>query len=488
MKKAVAILLSVLMLLTFAAFTFASDEQITADIVGYSDARVEKKDLTNIPSITEFISNPETELTEFKISKPMELKAMGAASSTFGGKTIYLANDLDMSEIKNFHPIGGAASEGSTTPFRGTFDGQGYEIKNLTIDGAGLQNVGLFGNVQRATIKNVILGEGCSVIDNTDTVKGNRVGGIVAAITGDKGKSTTIDNCWNKATVEGDKFVGGIVGFVYVTGDGAWTEEGTKVPSGTAAANAKETTHYIKNCTNTGAITATGRDAGGIAGLSQVGFEVTNCRNAGTITSVGEKASRGSGGIIGRVSGVEATITGCINNGAVNPGKDSGGGILGCAGITGIKISNCKNFGAITASTSEGSVTGAIFGIEKEDNSSFVTEEENSGTTSAAEDPSLEIALKADTLIEGVPTENPGENTEDTSNSTGTTENTAPATEKPSESSGTSHSTTAEANENTTEGTENESGCKSSAGVGIAVIGIVTASAAIFGKRRKNRE
>ena len=82
------------------------------------------------------------------------------------GKTYKLANQINL-ENKYFTPIGTAIH-----PFKGTFDGNGYIIKNLTIDGgvsiAGKQYLntitmnnitdtyaGLFGFVQDASIRNV---------------------------------------------------------------------------------------------------------------------------------------------------------------------------------------------------------------------------------------------------------------------------------------------------------------------------------------------
>lgn len=111
---------------------------VTKDIVGYSDARVVGVDLTNVPSISDY----STDGTEFKISSSEELKAFIkgntiAARSGYEGKTIYLANDIDMQEQRM---IVTDLSGSDTYPFKGTFDGQGYEIKNLNITGVDASN------------------------------------------------------------------------------------------------------------------------------------------------------------------------------------------------------------------------------------------------------------------------------------------------------------------------------------------------------------
>lgn len=495
MKKVVALTLAAVLLFCLAIPVFADEsEQITADIVGYSDARVEKKDLTNVPGFAEFANATDDQKAEFaknhaefKISTPQELRAFGATAATFASLTIYLANDIDMDGFL-YEPMGGAHAEGSTTPFRGTFDGQGYEIKNLTIEVSAAQHVALIANAQGATIKNVIIGEGCTVSGTT-----NRVGAIVAAVTGEGGEDiTTIDNCWNKADVTstGGSFVGGIVGYVYVTGKDAWTKDGKKATQDDVNGFVQTAKCIVKNCTNTGAITAkgTGRDVGGIIGGTQINMEITNCRNAGTITGVGTNAAKGVGGIIGRIASqaTEKTsvITGCINNGTVNPGKTAAGGILGCAGFSGTTIKDCKNFGEIKASETATAVTNGIWGAEKEGNLTNVTGENNHGTVAAAEDSTLELALKADTLIVGTPAQSGNNNNNNDNNNNNSNNN--------DQNQGTNagdnnqpQKTDAPATNETSGNNGEKSGCASSLSAGLALIGCLTLAGGMLLRKKK---
>ena len=89
--------------------------------------------------------------------------------------TFKLANDIDLSGVENFTPIG----SDSKHYFFGTFDGNGKTISNLKI--VGENNVGLFG-CNSGNIKNVNL---------TDAnITGEEfVGGLVGA-SGDR-----IENC-----------------------------------------------------------------------------------------------------------------------------------------------------------------------------------------------------------------------------------------------------------------------------------------------------
>ena len=480
MKKAVALTLAAVLLFCFAIPAFADgSEQITANIVGYSDARVEKKDLTDVPGIATYFNASEEEKksfaenhAEFKISTPRELAAFGNAGASYSSLTVYLANDIDMSGV-SYKPMGGGAGEGSTTPFRGTFDGQGYEISNLVIESTGQQHVGLIANLQEGTVKNVILGEGCAISGST-----NRVGGIVGGITGEGG-TTTIDNCWNKATVSstGGSFVGGIVGFVFVVGVKAWKKDGKQATQADVDEFVKTAKCVIKNCTNTGAVSTSGsgRDVGGIVGGTQISMEISNCRNAGAITGVGSDATKGVGGIIGRIAGAStvpaSAVTGCINNGAVDPGKTAAGGILGCAAVAGITIKDCKNFGAITASATETAVTNGIWGAEKADKNTNVTGENNQGTVAAAEDPTLELALKADTLIKGTPAQGGDDNDNkdhngDNNKGDETNDNTVTTNGDNHQSQPTEAVTTPE-----TSADPEKKGCASSLSAGLALIG-----------------
>lgn len=83
---------------------------------------------------------------------------------TFAGKTVKLISDINLSGIA-FTPIGTSKA----ISFQGTFDGNGYSIKNATIHAYTLETTstvyggGLFGNINNATIKNLTIGKCQSV-------------------------------------------------------------------------------------------------------------------------------------------------------------------------------------------------------------------------------------------------------------------------------------------------------------------------------------
>ena len=127
--------------------------------------------------------------TEFALSSAEQIAGLAAlvdGGNTFQGKTIKLDGDLDLfmmganGEPVTFDPIGDKVA------FEGTFDGQGHTVANLYQSGWALGyewgsygSIGLFGEVNGATIKNV-------TISGAETfVEGGDVGGIVGSATGD---------------------------------------------------------------------------------------------------------------------------------------------------------------------------------------------------------------------------------------------------------------------------------------------------------------
>ena len=189
------------------------------------------------------------------------------SGETYEGKYFKQTADIDLNNETNWTPIGTVTNDGKDArPFKGTFDGDGYKITKLKVTGNS-DNAGLFGNVWGATIQN------CNV---TGEIEGNNfVGGIV----GSTGKNTKILNCSFQGDVKGNECVGGIAGW----GVGK-----------------------IKNCYALADVTAASAGAGGIAGKAY-GVTIENCYYSGRVS-----ASRFAGGIAGYVSGAK-TIRNCVS-------------------------------------------------------------------------------------------------------------------------------------------------------------------------------
>lgn len=214
--------------------------------------------------------------------------------------------------------------------FSGVFDGNGHTI-TVSIH-SGYKDVGLFGRIENATIRELkVAGSLSSLGDLTDGGSGALVG---------YAKNSTITDCHNSADIDcAYKCNGGICGY----------SEGST----------------IQYCTNSGDVRAL-RDnqdrTGGICGLNY-GGTITNCSNSGHITG-----DDGVGGIVGEIysltplrSAQEAQVAYCYNEGGV-VGNEYVAGIVGEADED--IIGACYNVGPIRGGSEEGPAVG-IAGGEK---------------------------------------------------------------------------------------------------------------------------
>ena len=239
-----------------------------------------------------------------RISSPSDLTAFATSvngGSTFGGETVFL--DADITLTGGFEPIGKTLDKS----FKGTFDGQGHIITGLIVASTG-QYAGLFGYSEGMVVKNVVLGNGCSIKDSYDT--GDVFMGAILGECNSNGRCD-IENTVSMATVTFDQttngtlYIGGIVGWFY-----SW---------------ASNYDSSIKNCANYGSVVKTGTSKssyiGGIVGRSEnpnsdTFKHITNCLNYGTITHSGEATEwLYMGGIAG---GTKFTkIENCLSAGIV---------------------------------------------------------------------------------------------------------------------------------------------------------------------------
>ncbi|MCC5877284.1 MAG: hypothetical protein JJU11_13765 [Candidatus Sumerlaeia bacterium] len=107
-----------------------------------------------------------------------------------------LENDIDAGSVSNFHPIGT-----DSTPFVGTFDGQGHIIRNLSIDFPTSDSIGLFGYI-----------DGGAEIRNLGVLDANVIGQDMVGILVGTNSFSTVDACYTSGFVTGGESVGGVVG------------------------------------------------------------------------------------------------------------------------------------------------------------------------------------------------------------------------------------------------------------------------------------
>lgn len=222
------------------------------------------------------------------------LYLVNSGASNFAGKTVLLANDIDLG-AHEWVPIGRADS----TVFKGTFDGQGHTISNLHIK-KHASSIGFFGTLQgtnssKCVVKNV-------TFNNVDVVATDEVDCGAGAVAG--ASSTNVEirdvNVTGKINIVTGRYAGGIVGnycyasFYNCTVDGQNDESFESVIgcfvdeleffgsqtnySGGIVGLLGEGKLVIDNClVQNITIRAAGMGAGGIAGVMQSGgVSITN--------------------------------------------------------------------------------------------------------------------------------------------------------------------------------------------------------------------
>jgi len=233
-----------------------------------------------------------------------------------------LMNDLDSTTLgyaelasdvanggKGWQPIGTY-----NTTFTGTFDGQGYEIRDLFIYRPSEDYVGLF----------CFLGEG-EIIENIGVVNFNVTGvyGVGGLAGWNEGNMTA---CYATGSATGNIGVGGLVG----------------VSCGPLLGGSRQDT--ITHCYATSSATGE-HGVGGLVGL--ICGNVTNCYAVGNVT--------GEWYVGGLVGGLCGSVTNCYAVGSVT-GEWCVGGLVG--GICGPSLGCEECVGSLSNSYATGSITG----------------------------------------------------------------------------------------------------------------------------------
>jgi len=233
------------------------------------------------------------------------------------------------------------------TAFTGTFDGNGYKITNLTINGGSDFCLGLFGYIDSGgSVKNLGI-ENCAVTGSSCPMGG---------LAGYNGYGS-ISNCYSTGIVTGGDYsysLGGLVGqnggsvsncysTVVVTGGDYSLGLG-----GLVGANSGS----VSNCYSTGVVT--GGDysqcLGGLLGYNERS-NISNCYSTGVVT--GGYDSYYVGGLVGYQ--YSNNVTDCYATGDV-AGDYSAGGLVGYNEYG--NISNCYSTGAVSGTSNVGGLVG----------------------------------------------------------------------------------------------------------------------------------
>ena len=206
------------------------------------------------------------------------------------GSSYILMNNLDPTTAGYTELASPTANEGQGWQpigteedlFTGTFNGQGYEVRDLFINRPDENFVGLFG----------VVGEG-GIVQNIGVVNADVTGyGIVGGLVGNN--EGTISNSYSTGSVTGTGWVGGLVGVNLAT---------------------------VSNSYSTGSVTGYTDRTGGLVGWNEEeDASVSNSYSTGSVT--GEV---NVGGIVGENT---ATVRNSYSTGSVT-GDSSVGGLVG---------------------------------------------------------------------------------------------------------------------------------------------------------------
>lgn len=285
-------------------------------------------------------------------------QAKGIGDFMDADSVIQLWNDLDLSHIANWEPIGSFLKTTEANGFRGNFNGNGHTIRHLNITQSKFLAVGLFGYVRKGTVRQLSLSDAhitCDMSQMSTTFDYLTLGGICGW-----NYAGTIDDCHFSGTIQLDTastlevFVGGIVG--------------TNIKDTEGNVNA-----LVSNCTNEGVISARSR-VGGIVGTNMGGAIISKCTNRAVASLYGNS-------IVGGVCGQNynnSVIEDCKNNGMVSS-FDALGGICGWQ-MSSSSVTGSENAGRITSFDAQSIMGGGIGGIVGVSNGSLILTSSNIGT------------------------------------------------------------------------------------------------------------
>ena len=266
-----------------------------------------------------------TSVDPFRVSDSETLRKVGTGhwadpDLTWDLSSYYkLMNDIPMNAAEPLFPVIGDSSN----IFTGTFDGDNKTIRNLKIDNGANNYTGLFAFVDSdGTVMNLKL-EDISVSGALLT------GGIAGYCRGEITGCQVI-----RGSVTGTGDVGGIVGYII-------EESGSsKYP-------------LVENCFSTCTVSATGEDAGGIAGAIFNYAELKKCYATGAVNGTNYV-----GGIVGCID-QNALVENCYATGAVSGNQRIGGIAGGFKNANGV-LFNCYATGAVSGNDRIGGIVGSM--------------------------------------------------------------------------------------------------------------------------------
>lgn len=240
----------------------------------------------------------------------------------FPGSCFIQTQDIDLSAVSNWEPIGGGGTSGR---FTGQYNGNGKIISNLTISKPSISDIGLFGHIGEGTASAPVVIRDVHLVNVN--VRGARcTGSLAGCVTGNI--YTLIEGCSatgvaGKRSVTGDASAGGLVG----------SNNGVAVSPGGAGNPIISKCYADIDVIYSGVQPAPGQKAekfGGLTGCNHKGIIVNSyARGAVTANKTGAWDVYYAGGLAGCMIN-RGVIERCFSTGQVN-----GNGATGIGGLVG---------------------------------------------------------------------------------------------------------------------------------------------------------
>ena len=245
-----------------------------------------------------------------------------------------LTTNLDFAGSQWENPTGGTYAgtrvTGGWVPistFVSTFDGNGHTISNLYISRGSSGNIGLFGIISGAVIRNL------GVVAGVVTGTGIRMG----ILAGETNFFNRLENCYVTGSIDGGNITGGLLGINDDDGkiEGCYataTVVGNNGVGGLVGSNGSDS--IMKNCYAAGAVMARMNFVGGLAGINGADSVIENCYAVSTVTGTGSSV----GGLVGINAGtITASYFDTATTGiATGTGAQSTAGLQNPTSTTGI--------------------------------------------------------------------------------------------------------------------------------------------------------
>ncbi len=270
------------------------------------------------------------------------------------------SSDADEIQMADFYlrtktggwtPIGSSAS----TPFKGTFDGNGKTISGININ-SNSNYQGLFGYINGATVQNL-------TVSGSISANSGFVGGIAGVAT----NGASVSNCVNNISITAIDNVGGIVGYMPGGTISGCINNAVINAMNYTGGIAGDARGAISGSNNGGSVTGSAL-VGGIAGYATA--VLTSCYNTGNISSTGYTSSGGTGANLGGIAGYSsAAISNCYNTGTVTTrvngvasSYNSANNVGGIVGYTASSVSYSYNSGTVGGASNVGGIAGFAAG------------------------------------------------------------------------------------------------------------------------------